>query len=146
MLPFQRTVIPHVVQAQNLMTLTPEDTARAAANLMAEKHIGAVPILVADRLAGIFTERDLAVRVVAAGLDPARTPLSKVMTPNPDTIAPLATVRDALNRMSGHKYRHLPVIENDRLIAIVSIRDLHRSIIEQMEADILMLAEALLKA
>ena len=100
----------------------------------------------AGRLAGIFTERDLAVRVVAAGRDPARTLLAKVMTPNPDTIAPLATVRDALNQMSGHKYRHPPVVVNDRLVAIVSIRDLHRSIIEQMETDILMLAEALLKA
>jgi CBS domain-containing protein len=146
MLPFQRTVIPYVVKVQTLITLAPADSARAAANLMAEKNIGAVLVMVEGRIAGIFTERDLAVRVVAAGLDPARTRLADVMTPDPDTIKPTETVRDALNRMAGRHYRHLPVVEAGRLVAIVSIRDLHRSIIEQMETDILMLAEALLKA
>jgi len=146
MLPFQRTIVPHVVQAQKLITLTPEDNARTAAKLMAEKHIGALLVLESERVAGIFTERDLATRVVAEERDPATTRLADVMTKNPDTIEPGETVRTALNLMAGRKYRHLPVVEKGRLVAIISIRDLHRSIIDQMEADILMLAEALLRA
>ncbi|MBM3573479.1 MAG: CBS domain-containing protein, partial [Alphaproteobacteria bacterium] len=88
MLPFQRTIIPHVLapdQARALITLTPADTARRAAELMAEKHVGALLIMEGDKIAGIFTERDLATRVVAPGLDPGATKLAQVMTRDPDT-------------------------------------------------------------
>jgi len=148
MLPHQHTTIPHVLapdQERAPITLTPDDTARRAAELMAEKRIGAVLIMAGDRVAGIFTERDLATRVVAPGRDPDATKLAQVMTRDPDTIAPDDTVRGALNLMAGKRYRHLPVVDHGRLVAIISIRDLRRSVIEQLETDILMLAEALLK-
>jgi CBS domain-containing protein len=77
--------------------------------------------------------------------DPATTLVSEVMTPDPITIAPETTVQRALDIMAEKGFRHLPVVEEDRIVAIVSIRDLYRSVKDQMETDILLLAETLLQ-
>jgi CBS domain-containing protein len=111
---------------------------------MTQRKIGAVLVTEGARLVGIFTERDLLTRVVAKQLEPAETRLDAVMTPDPDVIQGKATVRDALELMHKGGYRHLPVRQGQRLIGIVSIRDLYSSVTQQMESDILLLAESLL--
>ncbi len=111
---------------------------------MAERGVGAIMVVEDLQLVGIFTERDVATRVVAAGLDPDATKLGQVMTPNPDTLKPTATVRDALDLMKMHGYRHLPVVQGRKLVGIVSIRDLYNTVMDQLEADILLLAEGLI--
>jgi CBS domain-containing protein len=145
MLPVSRTIIPDVVRDQRLATLPSSATVSAAAKLMAERRMGAVLIVDDGKLVGIVTERDIAVRVVAAGLDAAATRLGKVMTPKPDTLKPTDTVRAALDLMARRGYRHLPVLRRGKLVGMVSIRDLYRSVVDQLEADILMLAEGLVQ-
>ena len=146
MFPFERTIVPHVIQEQALAVLSESSTVREAATLMSERHIGAVLIVERGRLSGIFTERDITSRVVAPGLDPNKTTMAKVMTRNPGTIAPTDTVRSALTLMHDRGFRHLPVVEGTKVIGIVSIRDLQRTVMDQIEADILTVAEHLIKS
>lgn len=119
----QRRIIPDVVRDQKLLQMAATATVREAARRMRTRRVGAVLIIRNGRLEGIFTERDMVNRVVAAGLDPDATRLAEVMTRNPDTIPPHATAIEALRRMSDGGYRHLPVVDRGRLVGIVSRRD-----------------------
>jgi CBS domain-containing protein len=101
-----------------------DDTVQHAAKRMAEACCSSILICDGDRLQGIFTERDLLVRVVAAGLDPSQTPVARVMTAEPDTIAASAPVIEAIRRMDEFSYRHMPVVDAGRVIGVVSWRDL----------------------
>lgn len=106
-----------------LLKASPEETVRDAAIGMAAHHCGAVLICRDDTLIGIFTERDLIAKVVALGRD-LNTALIEVMTANPDTIAADASIMSAVRQMSEQRYRHLPVVQADRILGILSIRDL----------------------
>jgi len=136
----KRRLMPHVVHDQVLTTLTPQTTVIAAVKRMIERHISAVMITetgeVEGRVIGIFTERDLTVRIVGAGRDPRRTRLGEVMTRDPDTLPPDATAWDALNFMQKRNYRHLPVVQDGRVLGMVSIRDLFAVVTEQLEDDV----------
>lgn len=143
--PIARTIIPDVIQEQELALLPPSATVAAAIKLMVSRRIGAVPVSDNGRLIGIFTERDVVTRVVAAGLDAPKTALRTVMTPDPAVLAPGDSVRFALDLMNQRHFRHLPVIGDGRLMGIVSIRDLYRCVVDQMESDIILLAEGLLQ-
>jgi CBS domain-containing protein len=145
MQPIGRTIVPDVISEQRLVTLSTRDTVRTAVELMAERRIGAVPVVEKGKLVGIFTERDVVTRIVKAGRDADKTPLAKVMTPDPETLTPDDTVREALDLMQEGHFRHLPVVDRGRLIGIVSIRDLYQSVVDQMGADIILLAEGLLQ-
>ena len=101
-----------------------EDSVQQAAKRMAEARCSSILICDGDRLRGIFTERDLLVRVVAAGLDPSTTRLGQVMTADPDTIDGTAPVIEAIRRMDEFSYRHMPVVERGRVIGVISWRDL----------------------
>jgi CBS domain-containing protein len=132
-----RRIVPDVVAAgQQLSTLQPEATVLEAVQVMRERRIGAILVLDGQRLAGIFTERDVLTRVVAEGLDPGATRLSAVMTPDPDTVAPDDRASDALERMSRKGYRHLPVVAGERVVAIVSIRDLYATVRKTLEREL----------
>lgn len=132
----QRRIVPDLVSNQTLASLPPSATVRDAARVMTERHIGAVLIAVDGRLQGIFTERDVLARVVAAGLDPDDTVLGGVMTPNPDTVAPNDTALEALRKMSERGYRHLPVLDGERVVGIVSIRDLYAAANSELAEDL----------
>jgi CBS domain-containing protein len=145
MLQTERTVVPHAVSEQSLATLEPGATIVEAARMMAYLRIGALMVVEGETLVGIFSERDALTRVLAKELDPAATTLADVMTRDPITISPDATVQQALDIMAAKGFRHLPVLDGARIVAIVSIRDLYRSVKDQMESDILLLAETLLQ-
>ena len=132
----QRRIVPDLVSNQTLASLPPSATVRDAARVMGERHIGAVLVAVDGRLQGIFTERDALVRVVAAGLDPDDTALGRVMTPNPDTVAPSDKALDALRRMTERGYRHLPVVDGAQMVGIVSIRDLYAAVNSELAEDL----------
>ncbi len=95
-----------------------------AARVMSEKQIGAVPVVDGERVAGIFTERDVMARVVAAGVNPVDTPVSAVMS----TTLVVADVKDThdvcLRRMQQARVRHLLVLREGRLAGVLSLRDL----------------------
>jgi CBS domain-containing protein len=132
----QYRIVPDIVRDQRLITASEAMTARDAARLMATNKVSALMILDGARLLGIFTERDLALKVVAAGLDPDKVTLSQVMTRDPDTLKPDDTARSALEKMSRRGYRHLPVVDGDRVVGMVSVRDLYAAVLEQVEGDI----------
>ena len=130
-------IVPGVVKEQSIATLNPADSVLDAVNMMTERKIGAVIIVDNNaRLAGIFTERDLVNRVVAKGLDAVSTPLKQVMTANPDTLAPGDTAMNALELMSARRYRHLPVLDGENVVGMVSIRDLFNVVKAQLEEDL----------
>ena len=129
-------IIPDVVRDQKIHSLAETGTARDAAKLMAEVHISAVLVAAGDKLLGIVTERDLTARIVAAGADPDTTPLSEIMTRNPDTLTPGATPLEALEMMRERGYRHLPLVEDGRMAGMVSIRDLYAAAKAQLEEDV----------
>jgi len=98
-------------------------TVREAAKLMKSKRYGAVLVTEGDELLGIFTERDAIFRVIAVGLDPETTPLADVMTKEPKTITPDKTFGHAMLMMHEGGFRHVPVVEDGKLVGMVSSRN-----------------------
>ncbi len=98
-------------------------TVREAAKLMKSKHYGAVLVTEGDELLGIFTERDAVFRVIAAGRDPETTPLVDVMTKEPKTITPDKTFGHAMLMMHEGGFRHVPVVDDGKLVGMVSSRN-----------------------
>ena len=132
-----RRIMPDVISpGQQLSILAPNTTVKEAVQVMRDRHIGAVLVLEEQRLVGIFTERDVLTRVVAEERDPAATQISEVMTRDPDTVSPDDAAIDALDRMSTRGYRHLPVVAGERVVAIVSIRDLYAAVRRCLEGEL----------
>ncbi len=115
--------VRNLMEQRKLLTAPPQTTVLQAATMMAKKHVGAVLVVEEERLIGIFTERDAVFRVIARKLDPATTPLVDVMTREPKTISPDKTFGYAMLLMHENHFRHLPVVENDKPIGIVSSRN-----------------------
>ncbi len=104
-----------------------QTSVKEAACLMREKDVGALPVVEGGALQGIFTVNDVTCRVVAAGLDAGTTPVSAVMTADPDTIGPKTLALEALRLMQDGGYRHLPVVDAGQLLGLVSRRDFYGS-------------------
>ena len=110
--------------ARETVTVDPQVSVLEAARLMVDHQIGAVPVVDRDRLAGIFTERDILARVVAAQRDPSATSVADVMT-RELVVAEVAESYDVcLQRMQQARVRHLIVLDRGRLAGILSLRDL----------------------
>lgn len=116
--------------------VAPEASILEALTVMAEHDIGAVLVLENDRLVGIFSERDYARKVVLKGLVSRDVQVTQLMTPQPQTVSPASTVEEVMNLMTENRFRHLPVVENDQLIGIVSIGDMVKSMVLQQERTI----------
>jgi CBS domain-containing protein len=129
-------IVPDIVSDQTIYAVSEADTVRDAAAKMAGARISAVVVTEDDRLVGILTERDISAKVVAEGLDAEQVPVSDVMTPNPDTLAPDDPPASALELMRVRGYRHLPVVVDGRVVAMVSIRDLYAAVQSQLEEDV----------
>lgn len=132
----KRKIVPDVVRNQTLLKLPANASVREAARQMAERHVGAALVVRGEALEGIFTERDLLNRVVARGLDIDKTPLSQVMTGNPATITSDSSAMAALRRMHDGGFRHLPVVDGARLVAIVSLRDFFGAEFQELEREV----------
>jgi CBS domain-containing protein len=129
-----RKIVPDVISgSQDLATADSGQTVAAAAEHMARRRIGALMVVDGGRLVGIFTERDVLSKVVAAKRDPDKTRLADVMTPNPDTIGPDESAFDALDKMRKRGYRHLPVMDAGKLVGMVSVRDLYATALGELE-------------
>lgn len=133
----QRKIVPNIVERKVIASVTPDDTVFTAAVKMAEAHIAALVVVEGNnKLIGIVTERDMTQRVVAKGADPKTTPVSEIMTKDPDTLSPDDPAGDALELMQTRKYRHLPVVEDGVCVGMVSIRDLYAAVKSALEDDI----------
>jgi len=121
----QCTIVPDLIGKQDIASLDPSSTVGDAARLMAKRKIGAVLIIEDRVLKGIFTERDVSLRVVATGLNPEVVQLIEVMTADPVTLNHDDKAIDAVQNMQSGNYRHVPVFDGADLLGIVSIRDLY---------------------
>lgn len=104
-----------------------------AIELMCEKNIGGLLIVENGKLEGIFTERDYARKLILKGKSSKNTPISELMTKNPIVITPDNTIEDCMDLMTGKFIRHLPVVEGDKLVGLISIGDVVKHIIEEQK-------------
>ncbi len=132
----KRKLITDVMHHNKLLSLSPQTTVTAAARKMFERKVGAVMVTSGGKLLGIVTERDVNFRVVALGRNPETTLLSDIMTKEPDTLPPDATVDDALEMMQSYGYRHVPVEQKGTVVGVISIRDIFMEVKQDLENDI----------
>lgn len=119
-------LVSDLVHDQSILTVADTLPVRDATREMDARNVGAVLVTDAKkRLIGIFTERDLLRRVVAQGRDPNATAVAEVMTRDPDTVGPRHYAVDALRLMRDGGYRHLPVVDGERIVGILSQRDFY---------------------
>lgn len=114
--------VKDVMKREKLLKAAPETPVGKVARLMESKSVGAVMVIAEDRLVGICTERDIVFRVVAKGRDADTTRLADVMTPEPHTISPEKPFGSALLVMFEKGFRHLPVVQNGKVVGMVSSR------------------------
>lgn len=125
-----------IVRNQKPVTLTPKATVQEACRQMRAKRVGAV--LVTDgtgRLVGIFTGRDACCRVLAECKNAATTPLADVMTPNPTTMAPGKNAVEALRLMQDGGFRHVPVVDQGKIVGVVSRGDFKGTEIDRVDEE-----------
>lgn len=116
--------LAEIIAGQTIFHASSSDNVRDVAKMMSDKNVGAVAIVDSGRLVGIFSERDLMKRVVAAGLNPEKTRIANVMTKEIVAGKPEDDINVALQKMHSVGCRHLPVIDSGNLVGMVSLRDL----------------------
>ena len=119
--------------ARSLASLSPTATVRDALQLMADRNIGSVLIMLGEALLGIFTERDYARKLALKGLASADTPLADVMTAKLYVVSPRQTVQECMGIMTQAKIRHLPVVSDGAVQGLVSIGDLVNATMAEQE-------------
>lgn len=117
-------------------TAAPGDLVSASVEQMHVKNIGALPVVEDDKIVGIFTERDALYRVIHGKLDPAATRVSEVMTKEPECLSPEVPVIDAMRTVNEKRFRHLPLVEDGKLVGLVSSGDLTRWVVDRQQAEI----------
>lgn len=121
---------------EGVWSVSPNHMVIDALNLMSEQGIGAVMVMDGDRLIGIFSERDYARKGIIAGRKAKSTPVTEVMTPNVFTVSPSMDIEDCMTLFSEKRIRHLPVVDNQRVIGMLSIGDIVTAIIQAQDQQI----------
>jgi CBS domain-containing protein len=111
------------VMTRSILAVDPSTTVAEAATIMGERAAGSALVMDGDRLLGIFTERDI-VKALGQHFDAAGHPVSEWMTADPSTVPADTPAGDALRTMLDRGFRHLPVVEGDSVVGVVSMRDL----------------------
>ncbi len=116
-----------------IWSVSPEDTVYDAIKLMADKDIGALPVLQSDKLVGIFSERDYTRKVVLQDRSSKSTLVREIMTVKVFHIAPAMSIGECMRIMSKNHFRHLPVVLDNTLIGMISIVDVVKAIIDEQK-------------
>ena len=137
--PLRRILGP---EPWSLWTVGPADSVLTALRVMADKNIGFLVVMARGKIAGVLSERDCVRRVIVASKSPETTPVADVMTRDIVTVDIGHAFADCLRLMHQHGIRHLPVVSNDKAVAVISIRDLlgeavrhHEQIINDLERE-----------
>lgn len=121
-----------------LVEIDVETTVSATIQIMNERNIGCVVVTRAGKLAGIFTERDVLTKVAGVNLDPQSTPVSQLMTSDPQTLPHNASIAFALHQMDVEGYRHLPLVDDaGKPVGVVAMRDIISWMVELFPASLL---------
>ena len=133
-----RTILQILKQKeiQEIWSIAPDTTVYEGIKTLAEKRIGALLVMENERLCGIFSERDYARGVILKGRASKETPVSDIMTDQVVTISPISGVEESLSVMTDNRIRHLPVVDNGKVIGMISIGDLVLDIISNQKATI----------
>ena len=121
---------------KSVWTIAPEEPVLVAVQLMADKHIGALPVVRDGELIGIVSERDYARKVILLGRSSSDTPVWQIMSSPVKTVGPDDAVHRCMEIMTELRIRHLPVLEKNRLVGIISIGDLVKAVIEEQQQTI----------
>jgi CBS domain-containing protein len=122
------------VKGKDVVTIEPNTNLAAAAKLLAERRIGALVVTgPAGRVVGILSERDIVHVLAAGGIAVLETPVSEAMTRKVTTCSPSDTIGSIMERMTAGKFRHVPVVEQGRLTGIISIGDVVKHRLMEME-------------
>lgn len=116
-------------KGHQVWSVSPDESVLQAIGLMADKGIGALVVIAGEALAGIISERDYARKVVLQGKSSKDTPVSEIMTSPVVTVGPNHTVDDCMRIVTAKRIRHLPVLQDEKVIGVISIGDLVRRII-----------------
>ncbi len=124
------------IKGEAIWAVSPETSTMDAIRLMATQHIGALLVLEDGLLAGIISERDFVYRIAGEGAFQLDTPIRDYMTTKVITITPEQTIEDCMQLMTDKRIRHLPVVEHDKLIGLISIGDVVKGIINEQSSTI----------
>lgn len=134
------TTVHNLLQSKGrqILSISPRATVFDALVMMAENQVGALLVMEEDKLCGIFSERDYARNVVLKGRTSRDTPISEIMTPRIllITVTPDHSVEECLSLISDKRIRHLPVMEGERVVGVLSIGDLVKEVIRQQQQTI----------
>ncbi|MBY0444943.1 MAG: CBS domain-containing protein [Burkholderiales bacterium] len=125
----------------SILSVSPQASVYQALQVLAEKNIGALLVMEEDRLVGIFSERDYARKVILLGKTSAGTPVSEIMTRKLLCVPPAATIDECMAIMSEKRIRHLPVVDGDKVLGVLSIGDLVREKIDEQKFTIAQLEQ-----
>jgi CBS domain-containing protein len=125
-----------LIKTRSFFAAIVDQTVFEAALYMAEKDIGALPVLDQNRLAGVFSERDIIKRVVVPQKDVRKTAVRDVMTTDLVVAESTEEISDVLEKMRQHHCRHMPVVSGDRLVGFLSLRDLLSADLEEKDAQV----------
>jgi CBS domain-containing protein len=120
-------------KGSEIWSVTPTTTVYDAIKLMSDKGIGALLVMEGERLAGIFSERDYARKVVLEGKSSRDVPVRDIMTSRVLWVSPERTVQECMALMSDKRLRHLPVLDEEKVVGVISIGDLVKAIIHEQQ-------------
>jgi len=131
-------LVKHLLDSKgrHVISVTPETSVLDAIKLMAEKSIGSLVVMNGEELCGILSERDYARKVIIKGRSSQSTQVSEIMSTTVFTTTSAQTVNDCMELMTEKHFRHLPVVEDNKVIGMISIGDLVQAIISDQQEEI----------
>lgn len=131
-------LVKHIIDSKgnDIWHITPNDSVLDAIKMMAEKKIGALLVMQDEKLSGIVSERDYARKVILQGKSSKETPVQDIMTAEVVVIDPTETVERCMELMTEKRIRHLPVVEDGKVVGVLSIGDLVKAIIAEQQFQI----------
>jgi CBS domain-containing protein len=131
------TLLDDVFESRDpVHSVGPDTPVTECVRKMTTEGIGALIVMDGDELKGIFTERDALNKVLATGIDPSRTKVSEVMTKDPYCVPPTTTVGEAMELVTERRFRHLPVVEDGKVLAVVSSGDLTHWLVKNQVGEV----------
>jgi CBS domain-containing protein len=129
------TIVAQVLQAKgyDIWSVTPDTSVYDAIKMMADKEVGALLVLEGEKLVGIVSERDYARKVILKGKSSKDTPVREIMTSKVYYVRPEQTIEECMALMTAKRIRHLPVLDGDQLVGILSIGDVVKAVIADQE-------------
>ena len=120
-------------KGHEIWSVSPDGTVYDAIKLMADKNLGALVVLEGDQMKGIVSERDYARKVILRGKSSKETLVEEIMSTDVVTIRPEQSINECMTLMTNKRIRHLPVLENEKLVGMISIGDVVKAIISEQE-------------